>query len=161
MDLLLTFLEDLKVSESNLKSSILEAKKNAMRNKDKPTLNTLRLVLADIKRVEVDERIDVDDNRILVILDKMLKQRRDSIDQYVSANREDLADIEKNEVEVINKFLPEPLNESEIKALIVDAIEKTNATSMKDMGKVMGILKPKLQGRADIGSVSKKIKEFF
>ena len=161
MDLLLTFLEDLKVSESNLKSSILEAKKNAMRNKDKPTLNTLRLVLADIKRVEVDERIDVDDNRILVILDKMLKQRRDSIDQYVSANREDLADIEKNEVEVINKFLPEPLNESEIKALIVDTIEKTNATSMKDMGKVMGILKPKLQGRADIGSVSKKIKEFF
>lgn len=161
MDLLLTVLEDLKVSESNLKSSILEAKKNAMRNKDKPTLNTLRLVLADIKRVEVDERIDVDDNRILVILDKMLKQRRDSINQYVSANREDLADIEKNEVEVINKFLPEPLNESEIKALIVDAIEKTNATSMRDMGKVMGILKPKLQGRADIGSVSKKIKEFF
>jgi uncharacterized protein YqeY len=149
------------VTTSNLKSSILLAKKNAMRNKDKSTLGTLRLILADIKRVEVDERIEADDNRILTILDKMLKQRRDSINQYLSADREDLANIEKIEVEVINKFLPEPLNESEIKELILDAIKKSNASSIKDMGKVMGILKPKLQGRADIGSVSKKIKEFF
>lgn len=149
------------MTTSNLKSSILLAKKNAMRNKDKSTLGTLRLILADIKRVEVDERIEADDNRILTILDKMLKQRRDSINQYLSADREDLANIEKIEVEVINKFLPEPLNESEIKELILDAIKKSNASSIKDMGKVMGILKPKLQGRADIGSVSKKIKEFF
>jgi len=149
------------VTTSNLKSSILLAKKNAMRNKDKSTLGTLRLILADIKRVEVDERIEADDNRILIILDKMLKQRRDSINQYLSADREDLANIEKIEVEVINKFLPEPLNESEIKELILDAIKKSNASSIKDMGKVMEILKPKLQGRADIGSVSKKIKEFF
>ena len=149
------------MTTSNLKSSILLAKKNAMRNKDKSTLGTLRLILADIKRVEVDERIEADDNRILTILDKMLKQRRDSINQYLSADREDLANIEKIEVEIINKFLPEPLNESEIKELILDAIKKSNASSIKDMGKVMGILKPKLQGRADIGSVSKKIKEFF
>ena len=132
-----------------------------MRNKDKPTLNTIRLILAEIKRVEVDERIDTDDNRILVILDKMLKQRRDSIDQYLSANRLDLADIEKAEVKIINRFLPEPLSDQEINELIVDAVKKSNATSMKDMGKVMSILKPKLQGRADIGSVSKRIKEFF
>ena len=149
------------MTTSNLKSSILLAQKNAMRNKDKSTLGTLRLILADIKRVEVDERIEADDNRILTILDKMLKQRRDSINQYLSADREDLANIEKIEVEVINKFLPEPLNESEIKELILDAIKKSNASSIKDMGKVMEILKPKLQGRADIGSVSKKIKEFF
>ena len=91
----------------------------------------------------------------------MLKQRRDSIDQYLSANRLDLADIEKAEVKIINRFLPEPLSDQEINELIVDAVKKSNATSMKDMGKVMSILKPKLQGRADIGSVSKRIKEFF
>ena len=158
---IINFSEDITVAKINLKSTILEAKKDAMRNKDKPTLNTIRLILAEIKRVEVDERIDTDDNRILVILDKMLKQRRDSIDQYLSANRLDLADIEKAEVKIINRFLPEPLSEQEINELIVDAIKKSNANSMKDMGKVISILKPKLQGRADIGSVSKKIKEFF
>ncbi len=147
--------------KTKLKSTILEAKKDAMRNKDKPTLNTIRLILAEIKRVEVDERIDTDDNRILIILDKMLKQRRDSIDQFLSANRLDLAEIEKAEVKIINRFLPEPLSEKEINELILDAVKESNATSMKDMGKIMSILKPKLQGRADIGSVSKKIKEFF
>jgi len=132
--------------------------KAAMRAKDKPTLGTIRLILADIKRIEVDERIDVDNDRVIVVLDKMLKQRRDSIEQYRAASREDLAVIEETEMVVIQKFLPEQLSEQEITDLITAAISASGAESMKDMGKVMGILKPQLQGRADVGAVSGKIK---
>jgi hypothetical protein len=132
--------------------------KAAMRAKDKPTLGTIRLILADIKRIEVDERIDVDNDRVIVVLDKMLKQRRDSIEQYRAASREDLAVIEETEMVVIQTFLPEQLSEQEITDLITAAISASGAESMKDMGKVMGILKPQLQGRADVGAVSGKIK---
>ena len=146
------------MSKCDHKIAIETAMKAAMRAKDKPTLGTIRLILADIKRIEVDERIDVDNDRVIVVLDKMLKQRRDSIEQYRAASREDLAVIEETEMVVIQKFLPEQLSEQEITDLIAAAISASGAESMKDMGKVMGILKPQLQGRADVGAVSGKIK---
>lgn len=146
------------MSKCEKKIAIEAAMKNAMRAKDKPTLSTVRLILADIKRIEVDERIDVDDDRVIATLDKMLKQRRDSIEQFRKAEREDLAVIEEQEMVVIQSFLPAQLSDEDIAALIGDAIKQSGAESMKDMGKVMGILKPQLQGRADIGAVSGKIK---
>lgn len=141
-----------------LKQQLTAAMKDAMRAKDKVRLGTIRLMQADIKRIEVDERIDVDDARALVILDKMVKQRRDSISQYQDAGRQELADVEQAEIEVIQEFLPEALSDDEILAMIDDAIISVSAESMKDMGKVMGIIKPKIQGRADAGAVSKLIK---
>ncbi len=146
------------MSKCEKKIAIEAAMKDAMRAKDKPTLSTVRLILADIKRIEVDERIDVDDDRVIATLDKMLKQRRDSIEQFRKAEREDLALIEEQEMVVIQSFLPAQLSDDDITALISDAIKQSGAESMKDMGKVMGILKPQLQGRADIGAVSGKIK---
>jgi uncharacterized protein YqeY len=146
------------VSKCDHKIAIEDAMKAAMRAKDKPTLGTIRLILADLKRIEVDERIDVDNDRVIVVLDKMLKQRRDSIEQYRAADREDLAVIEETEMVVIQTFLPAQLSEQEIADLITAAISASGAESMKDMGKVMGILKPQLQGRADVGAVSGKIK---
>ncbi|MDB4456366.1 GatB/YqeY domain-containing protein [bacterium] len=146
------------MSKCDHKIAIEDAMKAAMRAKDKPTLGTIRLILADLKRIEVDERIDVDNDRVIVVLDKMLKQRRDSIEQYRAANREDLAVIEETEMVVIQTFLPAQLSEQEIADLITAAINASGAESMKDMGKVMGILKPQLQGRADVGAVSGKIK---
>jgi len=146
------------VSKCDHKIAIETAMKAAMRAKDKPTLGTIRLILADLKRIEVDERIDVDNDRVIAVLDKMLKQRRDSIEQYRAADREDLAVIEETEMVVIQTFLPAQLREQEIADLITAAISASGAESMKDMGKVMGILKPQLQGRADVGAVSGKIK---
>ena len=146
------------MSKCEQKIAIETAMKAAMRAKDKPTLGTIRLILADIKRIEVDERIDIDNQRVLGVLDKMLKQRRDSIEQYRAASRDDLAVIEEQEMVVIQSFLPTPLSESEIAELITAAIADTGASSIKDMGKIMAQLKPKLQGRADIGAVSGKIK---
>ena len=146
------------MSKCEQKIAIETAMKAAMRAKDKPTLGTIRLILADIKRIEVDERIDIDNHRVLSVLDKMLKQRRDSIEQYRAASRDDLAVIEEQEMVVIQSFLPTPLSESEIAELITAAIADTGASSIKDMGKIMAQLKPKLQGRADIGAVSGKIK---
>ena len=143
---------------SELKQAITEAMKNAMRAKEKTRLGTIRMILAELKRVEVDERIELDDARILAILDKMNKQRRDSIEQYESAGREDLAAIEREEMEVIATFLPAALSDEEIDALVDDAIAKSGASGMQDMGKVMGLLKPQLQGRADMGAVSKTVK---
>ena len=147
------------MSKCDKKIAIETAMKDAMRAKDKTTLGTIRLILAEIKRIEVDERIDVDDERVIATLDKMLKQRRDSIEQYRSANREELAAIEEQEMAVIQTFLPAQLTEQEIAQLIESAIASTGASSMKDMGKVMGILKPQLQGKADLGAVSGKIKQ--
>jgi uncharacterized protein YqeY len=146
------------VSKCDQKIAIEDAMKAAMRAKDKPTLSTIRLILAEIKRIEVDERIDIDNDRIIAVLDKMLKQRRDSIEQFRAASREDLAEIEEAEMVTIQSFLPTQLSEQEIADLIAEAISASGAQSMKDMGKVMGILKPQLQGRADIGAVSGKIK---
>ena len=142
---------------SELKQQITEAMKDATRAKDKVRLGTVRLILAELKRVEVDERVDVDDARVLAILDKMNKQRRDSIAQYETAGRDDLAAIEREEMEVIATFLPAALSEAEINALIDTAIADTGAAGMQDMGKVMGVLKPQLQGRADMAAVSKLI----
>jgi uncharacterized protein YqeY len=141
------------VSKCDQKIAIETAMKTAMRAKDKPTLGTIRLILADIKRIEVDERIDIDDQRVLSVLDKMLKQRRDSIEQYRAAGRD-----EEQEMVVIQSFLPTPLSEADIAELIAAAIADTGASSIKDMGKIMAQLKPQLQGRADIGAVSGKIK---
>jgi len=143
---------------SELKSQITSAMKDAMRAKDKPRLGTIRLILAELKRIEVDERIELDDDRIIIVMDKMLKQRRDSISQFEAAGRQELADIEKAEVTVIQDFLPTALTEEEIAQLVDDAIASTGAEGMKDMGKVMGPLKPQLQGRADMAEVSKLIK---
>ncbi|MDX2465112.1 MAG: GatB/YqeY domain-containing protein [Porticoccus sp.] len=141
-----------------LKNQITEAMKDAMRAKAKVRLGTIRLIQADIKRIEVDERIDVDDARVLAILDKMVKQRRDSISQFESAGRQELADVEQAEIEVIQEFLPEALSNDELASMIDAAIAATGAEAMKDMGKVMGIIKPKIQGRADVGAVSGMIK---
>jgi uncharacterized protein YqeY len=143
---------------SELKQRLTEAMKDAMRAKDKDRLGTIRLVLAELKRIEVDERIELDDARVLSVLDKMSKQRRDSISQFEKAEREDLAAIERFELEVISTFLPAALTEDEIITLVKDAITKTNATSMADMGKVMGLIKPQAAGRADMAEISKLIK---
>lgn len=143
---------------SALNDRIKEAMKDAMRAKEKARLSTIRLVLSAIKQVEVDTRTELDDNAILAILDKMVKQRRESIKQYEDAGRQELADIEHAEIEVLQEFLPKPLTDDEIAELIDQAISSTGAESIKDMGKVMGILKPQLQGRADMGQVSGKIK---
>jgi|TARA_B110000967_G_scaffold26696_1_gene24398 hypothetical protein len=132
--------------------------KAAMRAKDKPRLGAIRLIQADIKRIEVDERIEVDDARVLAILDKMVKQRRDSITQYEDAGRQELADIEIAEITVIQDFLPTALSDDEIAAMVAAAVAETGAASMADMGKVMGILKPQIQGRADGGAVSGLVK---
>ena len=143
---------------SDLKSQLKDAQKAAMRAKDKARLTVIRGMLAAIKRIEVDERIELDDARILNVLDKMLKQRRDSISQFEAAGRNDLADQEKYEMGVVQEFLPAQLTLAEIDALIAAAIAATGANSMQDMGKVMGQLKPQLQGRADLGKVSAQIK---
>lgn len=143
---------------SPLKSTITDAMKIAMKGGDKARLATIRLVMAAIKQVEVDERKDLTDADLLAILDKMAKQRRESISQYKEAGRDDLVVQEESELLVIQDFLPQPLSEDEIADLIKEAVASTGAQSMQDMGKVMGLLKPKLQGRADMGKVSGQIK---
>ena len=142
----------------SMKSQITDAMKDAMRAKDKPRLGAIRLMLSEVKRIEVDERIEIDDERLLAILDKMIKQRRDSITQYEAAGRDELAAIEIAEISVIQDFLPTALTEEEINAMIAVAIAETGAESMRDMGKVMGILRPQIQGRADGGAVSGLVK---
>ena len=139
---------------ASVKSSI----KDAMRAKDKPRLSTLRLASAEFKRVEVDERVEVDDDRALAILDKMVKQRQNSIEQYEQADRHDLADTEKFEISVISEFLPEALSEDELAKIVADAVIQSGAASMQDMGKLMGVLKPQVQGRADMAQVSQLVK---
>lgn len=132
--------------------------KDAMRAKERELLNTLRLITAAIKQIEVDERIEVDDERMLVILDKMTKQRKESIAQFEKAQRDDLVAQEQFELKIISKYLPEPLSNEAIETLITEAIQATGATQMSDMGKVMGIVKAKVQGRADMAQVSQLIK---
>ena len=144
-----------------LKEQIKSAMKEAMRAKEKERLGTIRMIQSEIKRVEVDERIEVDDARILAILDKMSKQRRDSLKQYQDAGREDLAAIEQAELDVIQVFLPAALTDDEIDQLVAGAITESGAESARDMGKVMALVKPKAQGRADIGEVSKLVKQLL
>ena len=142
----------------SLKLQLTDAMKAAMRAKDKPRLGAIRLILSEVKRIEVDERIELDDARMLVLLDKMTKQRRDSIAQYESAGRQELADIEIAEIAVIQEFLPVALTDAEIAELIQQAIVESGAESMRDMGKVMAVIKPKIQGLADGGAVSNLVK---
>jgi hypothetical protein len=132
--------------------------KVAMRARDKPRLGALRLIMADFKRIEVDERIELDDERVLVILDKMTKQRKDSLKQFEDAGREDLANQEALEIAVIAEFLPDQLSDDEVSGLVKAAIAETGAASMQDMGKVMAIVKPQVQGKADMGAVSALVK---
>jgi len=130
-----------------------------MKGGEKARLGVIRLITAAIKQREVDERIELDDEQVLIVLDKMVKQRRDSIKQYTDAGREDLAAIEEAEVEIIKAYLPAALSEDEIAAIVEAAIAQTGATSMADMGKVMGIVKPQVQGRGDMGAVSGIVKQ--
>jgi len=141
-----------------LKQRLQDDMKAAMKAGDKRRLGVVRLINAAIKQREVDERVELDDTQVLVVLDKMLKQRRDSIAQYEQAGREDLAAQEHFEVEVCQAYMPAALAEDEIAGLIAEAIDSTGASGMQDMGKVMALLKPKLQGRADMAAVSKQIK---
>ncbi|MGE4628896.1 MAG: GatB/YqeY domain-containing protein [Pseudohongiellaceae bacterium] len=146
------------MSKTHLKQRITEAMKAAMRARDKARLGAVRLALAEIKKVEIDERIDLDDSRITSILDKMVKQRRESIKQFETAGRTDLVAQEQQEINVIKEFLPEALSEEELDTIIKAALEKSGASSMRDMGNLMGLVKPQVVGRADIGAVSQKIK---
>jgi hypothetical protein len=143
---------------SPLKLTIQDSVKDAMRAKDKPRLGVLRQITASIKQVEVDNRVDLSDDDIIVILTKMCKQRREALEQYENAGRDDLADIEKAELAIIEEFLPEALSEEEIAEAIKAAIAEAGASSIKDMGAVMNILRPKIQGRADMGAVSGQVK---
>lgn len=131
-----------------------EEQKSAMKAKDKARLGTIRLALSAIKQREVDERITLSDDDILAVLTKMVKQRRDSVTQYEAADRQDLADAEKAEITVLEEFMPQPLTDEEVSTLIDKAITESGAAGMQDMGNVMGVLKPLLQGRADMGKVS-------
>ena len=142
----------------SLVEQVKAAMKAAMRAREKETLATIRLIQAEFKRVEVDERIEIDDARALAIMDKMVKQRRDSASQYRDADRPELADVEDAEIAVIQPFLPAQLSAEEIDALIDEALAGADAEGMAAMGTLMGKLKPKLQGRADMGEVSQRVK---
>ena len=142
----------------SLKGKILDDVKGAMKAGEKERLKVLRLITAAIKQVEVDERIELDDAAVLNILNRMVKQRRDSITQFEQGNRQDLADIEQAEIEIVAEYLPEQLSDAELDALIEDAISTTGAESLRDMGKVMGAIKSKAHGRADMGAVGGKVK---
>ena len=144
---------------SELKTAIADAVKTAMKAGEKDRLSTLRMVSAAIKQKEVDERRSLEDADVLAILDKMVKQRRESLEQYESAGRDDLASAERAEIALIGEFLPQPLTDAEIDALIDAALDETGAERVRDMGKVMGTIKPKAQGRADLGAVSGRVKE--
>lgn len=146
------------MSDTSLRDTIKAEMKTAMKARDKERLGTIRLIQSEFKRVEVDERIDIDDARALVILDKMLKQRRDSAQQYHAAGREELAAREEQEIVVIQEFLPTPLTEAELLQLVDEAIAATEGEGMQAMGAVMARLKPQLQGRADLAAVSKTVK---
>jgi hypothetical protein len=143
---------------STLKPQLIADMKSSMKSGDKQRLGVVRLMLAAIKQIEVDERIELDDTRMLAVFDKMVKQRRESISHYSTAGRDDLLAIEQGEIDIIQEYLPEALSDQEINDLVEQSIASTGAASIKDMGKLMGVLKPQLQGRADMGKVSQMIK---
>ncbi len=142
-----------------LKQRIQDDMKAAMRAKDSQRLGVIRMIMAAIKQREVDERHTLDDSQILAVLDKMLKQRRDALAQFQAAGREDLVARESFEIELLQRYLPPPLSEAELDALIDEAIRSAGASGPRDMGKVMGQLKPRIQGRADMGAVSARVKQ--
>ena len=141
-----------------LKQHIQDDMKTAMKAGEKERLGVIRLILTAIKQIEVDQRIVLDDVQVIAVLDKMLKQRRDSIAQYTAAGRTDLADVESAEVVIIQSYMPQALTDAEIDALVEQAVGEVGASTIADMGKVMALLKPKMQGRADMGAVSARIK---
>ncbi len=147
------------MTDSERKSRITDAVKQAMRAGDRTRLGTLRLLTAAIKQREVDERSELDDAAVTALLSKQVKQRQESIRQYEQAGRDDLAERERAEIAVIQEFLPQPLSDAEVDELIDAAIREAGAASVRDMGKVMGVLRPRLQGRADMGTVSGRVKE--
>jgi len=147
------------MTQETLKSRLQDEMKNAMRAKAKERLLVIRGVLAAIKQREIDEQIELDETQVLLVLDKLVKQRRDSEQQFRDADRVDLADKEASEMKILQEFLPTALTESEISQMIDDAVSKIGAESMKDMGKVMGIIKPQAQGRADMSQISSLIKQ--
>ncbi|TZF91496.1 GatB/YqeY domain-containing protein [Cognatilysobacter lacus] len=142
----------------SLKQRLVDDMKAAMKGGDKASLAVIRLINAAIKQREVDERIELDDTAVIAVLDKMVKQRRDSVQQYEAAQREDLAQIERDEIVVIERYVPAKMGEAEIDAAIDAAIAETGAAGAADIGKLMGVLKPKLAGQADMGLVSKRVK---
>ena len=142
-----------------LKAQISDDMKTAMKAGDKDRLKVVRLMLAAIKQIEIDKRIELDDAAVLSVLDKMVKQRRDSVSQFIDGGRQDLADIEVAEIEVLEGYLPEQLSDVELDAIIDQAIKDSAAESIRDMGKVMGLVKAKAAGRADMGAVGAKVKE--
>lgn len=146
---------------TELKQTISHAVKEAMRAKSRDRLGVLRFIMSEFKRIEVDERIEVDDARALVVLDKMVKQRKDSAKQFADNARQDLADKELFEIGIIQEFLPQALTQDELSALVAEAVASSGATSMAQMGKVMAIVKPQVQGRADMGQVSQLVKAAF
>ncbi|CUA81640.1 Uncharacterized conserved protein YqeY [Gulbenkiania indica] len=141
-----------------LKTRIQEDMKTAMKARETDRLAAIRLLIAAIKQKEVDEQTELDDGAVVAVIEKMLKQRRDSVSQYEAAGRQDLADREKSEMAVLSAYMPQPLSEAEVDTLIAEAVGATGAASMQDMGKVMAWLKPRLAGRADMGQVSGRIK---
>ena len=149
------------MSDHPLKARITEAMKDAMRARDKERLGAIRLILSELKKIEVDERIDVDDTRVISVLDKMVKQRRESIKLYEAGNRPELAAVEQAEIDVIQNFMPQALEEAEINAILAQAISETGASSMKDMGAVMNIARPQLIGRADMAVISQLVKKLL
>jgi len=146
------------MADSPIKLKLTDAMKDAMRAKDKARLGAIRLALAEVKKVEVDERIEPDDTRVLSLLEKMIKQRRESIRQYEDAQRHDLADIEKAEILVLQDFMPAALSEQDVDAIITQAIIDSGAVTPQEMGKVIALVKPQVAGRADMGAISQKIK---
>jgi uncharacterized protein len=142
----------------SLKDQITADMKSAMKARDKERLKVVRLMLAAIKQIEIDKRIELDDAAVLSVLDKMVKQRRDSVEQFLNGDRKDLADIEQAEIVVLDTYLPERLSDAELDALIDEAISTSGAESIRDMGKVMGQIKSKAAGRADMGAVGAKVK---
>jgi len=145
----------------SMKQQLTDDMKAAMKAGDKHSLGVIRLINAAIKQREVDERIELSDADVIAVLDKMVKQRKDSVTQFEAANREDLAAIERDEIVVIERYLPAKMGEAEIQAAVTAAIAETGAASAADMGKLMGVLKPKLAGKADMGLVSKLVKQAF
>ena len=147
------------MANTALRDSINDALKNAMRAKEKERVAVLRLVMSEFKRIEVDERIEVEDARALAVLDKMIKQRRDSEQQYRAAGRDELAAQEAYEVSQIQAFMPAALSSDELSAIVTQAIKDAGVADIRDMGKAMALIKPQVQGRADMGEVSKLLKE--
>ncbi len=147
--------------DNPIKQRLTDDMKSAMKARDQKRLDVIRFILAAIKRKEVDDRIELDETQTLSILEKLSKQHKDSIDQFKQASREDLVEKETFGLEIVKSYLPEPLSETDLDQLIQESIKETGAESIRDMGKVMGILKPKVQGRADMGALSGKIKQLL